>query len=460
MPTLDGVTVADRSISYTYRYAAPSACVVSGATTTLSLAASGGEVTSSVLFSGALSAPSLVGSLLLATARVAEARFYVPRAMMAAILRRADPVVTADGEGLRFESFSACGGVYARADILADALQPEAMARGTTNVEFNARMRGLLSRLGNDSNLVVAEDALSLHADGASAVERKVDLPLRWVNGFAEVQVAQRALRDEFEIRPELFRRFVRSLPATASRRAALAVSILNGGVRLSHAGARAADVAVGGPERLRGFDDLAANASALKLYGGDAASAWEFDYGVARFVLVLSPDAARGFSGEGNALDAAADRGGAALAEAIAPWLTWDRRVDEDRLAVVAGLDRASVDRGLARLGAEGAVGFDLHEGHYFHRPLPFAPRAMDTRLPRLRDAQRLVDAKAVFLFPWTQPDVMEALVNSGGVEHRVRIDPDGGRCTCPWFARYARKRGPCKHQLAVRLLAQHPHD
>ncbi len=49
-------------------------------------------------------------------------RFYVPPNTLAAILRAADPVVTSTPQGLRFESFSACCGVYARLDVAREAL--------------------------------------------------------------------------------------------------------------------------------------------------------------------------------------------------------------------------------------------------------------------------------------------------------------------------------------------------
>ena len=41
-------------------------------------------------------------------------------------------------------------------------------------------------------------------------------------------------------------------------------------------------------------------------------------------------------------------------------------------------------------------------------------------------------------------------------GVSHRVRLGPDGARCTCPWFARHQGQRGPCKHVLAVQLVME----
>ena len=72
-------------------------------------------------------------------ARVARTRFYVPPNTLAAVLRAADPVVTSTPEGLRFESFSVCCGVYARLDVDAAALDATHVAPGVTNVDVIRR---------------------------------------------------------------------------------------------------------------------------------------------------------------------------------------------------------------------------------------------------------------------------------------------------------------------------------
>jgi hypothetical protein len=69
-------------------------------------------------FDGFLGHPEQTATALLAVARVARTRFYVPPGMLPAILRAADPVVTSNGDRLRFESFSACCGVHARLGVL------------------------------------------------------------------------------------------------------------------------------------------------------------------------------------------------------------------------------------------------------------------------------------------------------------------------------------------------------
>ena len=68
-------------------------------------------------FTGFLAAAEQAAAGLLAVADVAQARYYQPQR---AGLR--DPVVTCSGDRLRFESFSGCCGVYARLDVLSEAL--------------------------------------------------------------------------------------------------------------------------------------------------------------------------------------------------------------------------------------------------------------------------------------------------------------------------------------------------
>ena len=93
-----------------YRYGAPSRLDEGGG---LELATSGGstpegEAAHPFFFSGFMERPDVVAAGLLAVARVARTRFYVPPSSLAGALRAADPVVTSTAEGLRFESFSAC----------------------------------------------------------------------------------------------------------------------------------------------------------------------------------------------------------------------------------------------------------------------------------------------------------------------------------------------------------------
>lgn len=59
-----------------------------------------------------------------------------------------DPILTAQGDRMRAECFSACNGVYARLDLLQAGFDGGEIAHGTTNVDLGSGMRSALSAMG------------------------------------------------------------------------------------------------------------------------------------------------------------------------------------------------------------------------------------------------------------------------------------------------------------------------
>jgi hypothetical protein len=365
----------------------------------------------------------------------------------------ADPVVTSNGDRLRFESFSSCCGLYARLDLLPPALDGAILGTGTTNVDFGAPIRQALARIGGMDPLhlsVGTEDVVLRTMDGAVA-ERRVPLPERWLKGFAEVQLAASRMTLAAELRDAAARSFLRTLPRTWRGPAWAAPAGTTIGI--SPRG-RPGAVCASGPDRLRVAEPLARFVTGLRVYGSaspggmPSASAWEFALADARFLVVLSPEVNRGFSGEGGVLADLADDRAADDADLIAALLAWQPSIDVGRLAADAALPRERVMRALGWLGAAGRVGYDLADHCYFHRELPYDPAALAGMHPRLRSASELAAAGAVTL------TADGAVVHSGGTTYRVSVDPaDGARCTCPWWARHRGGRGPCKHVLAAEL-------
>src|SRR4051794_5068366 len=140
--------------------------------------------------------------------------------MIAARILAADPVVTSNVDRLRFESFSACAGVYARLDLEPELLADAATTWGTTNVDFNPPMRAALAGVRDaDAMLMnVGHDEVAVTTLRGSAVEKKVPLPQRWLKGFAEVQVAASRMVLRHELSAIEARRFLQSLPRGKSR--------------------------------------------------------------------------------------------------------------------------------------------------------------------------------------------------------------------------------------------------
>ncbi|MFI6317931.1 SWIM zinc finger family protein [Nonomuraea sp. NPDC050556] len=393
-------------------------------------------------FSGVLTRPSVAAAGLLAVADVARARYYDARPT--GIVR--DPVVTCNGDRLRVESFSACCGVYARLDLLGPALDGDVVQRGTTNVDVNDPLRRALVRVGGDDPLHLAvgqDEVVATTLDGA-VVEKKVPLPERWVRGFAEVQVIASAFDPRAELSAPDAVRFLRSLPARGVLWAVPAGRTL----RLSARPAPGA-VCLAGPGRLATLLGLLRFATSLRVYGPavpehglPVSSAWELELPGMRYTLTLSPEAKRGFSGEGAVLEDLSTDHAQDDAELIGALLAFEPTIDADLLASQSGLGRSRVRAAITQLGTAGRVGYDVAEAAHFHRELPYDAGRVLAMNPRLRSAHQLAPT-VVF----TAPGVAE--VNG----RRVRLTPSGATCTCPWWVDHRGSRGPCKHVLAAQM-------
>jgi hypothetical protein len=359
---------------------------------------------------------------------------------------------------LRFESFSGCCGVYARLDVLPSGLDGETMDHGTTNVDVNTELRQALARVGGADplHLDCGQDALTVSTLDGTVVERKVPLPTRWLRGFAEVQVIASRFDPRLEVRATEAAAFLRRLPGPSDR-SILWVVPTGRSLRLTSRPVPGA-VCTAGAGRLAALRPFARFATVLRAYGPvvgtggswpvAAASTWELETPSLRLSLTLSPQPARGFSGEGAVLEALAGDDVADDAELISDLLSWDPTIDVDRLATEAALPAARIRAALTYLGTAGRVGFDVAEAAYFHRVLPYDPKRIARLNPRLISAHQLVESGAV------DRGADAAWVRSGDERYQVRlVEGQPVSCTCPWWSRQRGGRGPCKHALAVKM-------
>lgn len=445
------------AIDHLYSYELPSV-LARGSRPHLQLSTSGGEAPHPFFFVGRLTQPKRTASGMLTLSRIARSRFHIPPAMLARLIREADPVVTSSPDRLRMESFSACCGVYARFDLLPEAIDGEIVGRGTTNVDFNPEMRAELAKVVDRDGLRLSVGREELRAQrGAQpeVCERKVPLPLRWFKGFLAAQAIQSKMRIVHEISGTEGRRFLRSIPSESPPGSMWVVGA-GRGLRLT-ARASAGAVQVGGISRVRVLDDLVRHAKRLRVYASDAGySAWELDLGESRFTLLLSAETWRGFSGEGIALSEMASSSWSDRIPHLRAALAWQSAISESEIAAVAGVSASEAKTALAALGARGLVGFDLADGAYFHRELPFDMELIDAVHPRLMNARKLVASGGVEEVVRKGEESAEAKVRGSGVIHSVGIDGDDGRCTCPWFSKHRGQRGPCKHVLALQLTME----
>jgi len=439
----------------TYRYQRPSGLEEVGDGVRATLSTSSAALDNPWFFEGSVQEPDLVAAMLLGVARVARSRFTMSSSTLAAMR---DPVATANAGVLRFESFSQCNGVYARFDYPLDEWSSDLQRDvGTTNVDFNEEMIGALSRVGRDSAMIlsVGEQAVAVETVDGEVVERRVPLSERWVRGFGEAAVSISDLDLSFEVTAAALRSFVRSV----SKRPPKGTLFLTGGARELRLSTRSSNgsASIGSPERVAPIEPLVPFVKRAFVYGSNHPGSpivWDLelvgDTG-ARFTLALSPEAYRGFSGEGNVLHALTGLPDTTV-DAVRDSLCWQPALDEAALASALHLDTASVRSALVALAAAGLVGFDVHRGSYFHRELPYELEDAVRLHPRLRSAEKTLARDGVVRVN-SDGAVEEYLVGNGESEHLVRLHDTDASCTCTWWFRYRGERGPCQHVTAARL-------
>jgi hypothetical protein len=393
-------------------------------------------------FSGQLLNPRLIADLLLSLTDVVRARFYIPPTMMQQILRQADPVITCHSDCIRFEAFSSCAGVYCRVDLDAEAFDGKVLINGTTNVDFGEELRSALAGLRADGrmNLSIGAQSVEVGTAAGPVIQRKVALPVRWVKSFAEVGLHQARMKPWAELSGATFRRLLTQV--SRDTKGSFWLTPGSGDMRLAQKPSAGA-LHVGGVARLALMKPLARHIESVRIYGdaNEHPSVWELRMHHARFLLALSSDAYRGFSGEGQALSGLSQMVSTAEIAQVRASLRWQS-------IVPGGANEAA----MARCAAAGLLGYDLYRGAWFHRELPFNIQKIDKLNPRLNAARELLDA--VEFEPGEEP-LRRAWVRSNGVHHLVVAGPET-RCTCPWFNKYGVGRGPCKHILAVRMARE----
>jgi hypothetical protein len=407
-----------------------------------------GLVENPSFFQGFAARPEVVSCALLAVADVAASRYFDAAFRVSDVL---DPVMTAGGDRLRCESFSACNGVHARLDLLGSGLDGGEIGFGTTNVDINRPLRSALANVHRSEllHLDVGRGQLVVSTPRESHVERKVELPDRWIRGFAETPAIAAGMTHLATLSGPAISQFLGSLPAAQPGRTVFLLPSARGLREV--ATPKASTVTLAGTGRLAAARRVARFATRLDIFRHDnGASGWVFRLPGADFTLLLSPAAVRGFSGEGGILAALAASGVKEAGASVLECLGWQPIISTGALRARTGLAAERISQGLAWLGASGKVGFDLLEDAYFHRELPLDEDRVVKDHPRLQAARGIVAGGGVSRFE----DRWDVLAGDGTWVYRVTVSDGSYQCTCAWWYEFRGARGPCKHALAVQLL------
>jgi hypothetical protein len=366
-----------------------------------------------------------------------------------------DPIVSAGAERLRFEGFSSCNGVYVRLDMKPEAIDGEFIAAGTTNVDFNDPMLNALNAIQKNERvtLAVGQQDVQVITSKTKVVEKKVTLPTRWIKGLTSVQLYLADMEQKFELNKIQSIQLFQSLPKGNAKGE---FYIAKRAEKYMVATLPSPDsVRIGGMQRLRLLEGVLPLVDKIMIYesGDRETCALVCEFGKMQLLMAFSPDAYRGFSGEGKALENMTQNVPIEWVYGLNSLLKSNEMFNPTLISIENDIDFGTMDNLTAGLSSMGLLGFDLSANAHFYRRLPFKTERILSLNPRLKNAKKLIDNSNIEILE-QRPNYISAKVKGTGVFQKVIIDGDSQKCTCDWFTTYQGKRGICKHILAVKMM------
>jgi SWIM zinc finger len=366
-----------------------------------------------------------------------------------------DPIVSAGAERLRFEGFSSCNGVYVRLDMKPESIDGEFIANGTTNVDFNDPMLNALNAIQKNEKvtLAVGQKELQVITTKTKVVEKKVTLPVRWIKGLTSVQLYLADMDLKFELNKIQTIQLFQSLPKGNVKGE---FYITNRAGKFMFSTLSTPDSArIGGIHRLRLLEGVLAIVDKIYIYESSdkETCAIVCEFGKMQLLMAFSPDAYRGFSGEGKALENMSENVPIEWVYGLNSLLKSNETFNPTMLSIENDIDFGTMENLTASLSSMGLLGYDISERTHFYRRLPFKTERILSLNPRLKNAKKLLDNDDIEIVVH-QTNYVEAKVKGSGVIHKVIIEGENQRCTCDWFTAYQGKRGICKHILGVKMM------
>ena len=410
-----------------------------------------------LFFNGEIIYPTIVSGGLLVLADVVSTRYfkYVPVAQR-------DPILSAQGDILRAECFSACNGVYARMDLFQSALDGEILY-GTTNVDIGSNLRKSLFNVkqGDRLKFRIGDDGWkALHSknlDGSMLtdihIQRPVKMPDRWVRSLGNCAMLHQNMEYKFHIEGIQAKSFIAMLPAATGKERSGWLTPTKTGVMLKPKEEKNS-VYISGLHRLSALKRVMSNVNAVYFYAPNDGEPGQMMIEVcmtgANITLSLTAKSYEGYSGEGALLDSLSTPKILECADKIDDILNFESRLDIDKISKSIGIVKNDMNDAMELLAVSGKLGFDVRDRAFFHRELPDDPDRVLKDNPRLVGAKKLVeDTEYIDDNIWH--------VKSGDTTYRVIFPTDenleNAKCTCTWYLKHQNSRGPCKHILAVKL-------
>ncbi len=406
-----------------------------------------------------------------------------------------DPIVTAHPDKLMLEVFSKDEGSYARVDIDWDALELDEKPKlGTTNVDYSQALFDGVQQMRShrDTFIAMSEEAFGVQTDQAGeAIEKHIEVPDSWLQGFLQVQSASMLGEVEFEFGPMELYNMLRHLRLNADQRGegrSIRAELTPGEQpRLVlepwelviecqgdvYRGKTAQVVRIWGRRRLMNLKRLVpyVDKVRVRLMGSGMPGFWIFECGDMSVTLGLTGFVASNWS-QAVHLDVMlpsfenTEAYDAVVAHLSEHWSGTAASISE-----AIGADEKSVVSALQRACRRGTAIFDVADEVYRFRPLTETPldhERLRFRNRREREAHDLVEGHGGSVEITGENEIVgrgvefTAKVNVEAdqreYETKFQLTPDGRLyrpdCTCAFFQKHQLKEGPCPHLYALRMV------
>lgn len=399
-----------------------------------------------------------------------------------------DPVITVHPDEVFFECFSEDESSYGKLSANLNVFSHiSEFACGTTNIDYSAALYNEFQKIRDykETDFKIDPSGFEVQTTNEETYkEEKIDLPDSWVRGFLQVSSAMTLPATTLTLHPmdvygicSLLRRFKekvgpRSIRFRLTPGEPVRLVFDPWGkelvcARSTYNGTEATEIRIWGRRRLLILERLIpiARQFTVHLLGSGMPSFYVADLGDLSFTLGLSGWSANDWSRLGN-FDLMAPRGEVSPAQSqrIFNALRENWFEKPDSLARRLNLGTKTVLAGLGTYTQAGRAIYDLQQGVYRVReltqdPLPMEQLRFDN--PREAQANEFVDKDLVAC---RHEQTSAGLKLWGTVvelpntyEVSLLIDADErisqGSCGCNFSKQNGLRKGPCEHQLALRI-------
>jgi hypothetical protein len=407
------------------------------------------------------------------------------------MLTPCDPVITVADDVLFFECFSVDESAYGCLTVARDAFgKSQSLQLGTTNVDYSWNLYNHFQGLRSyrETRFKVDPAGFTVKAAGASDYhEEKIDLPQAWLRGFMQIQSAiglpsthvQLSRETVYSILAYLKRhrqeKSPRALRFELTPGKAPVIVLEPWEIRITSFGTTYQGPPLE-PIRIWGRRRLAMLARVLPLtesfsvhlLGTGLPSFWLARMGEMTLTVGLSGWTTNDWT-RGSALDLLMPPAKPqADSVAIAAGLLQQRRsMSLNDLLSTTKLPKPELAAVLNYLAYSGQMIHDLGHGCYRWRsimPMPLGEAQIGPENEELAASRQIVARGRAAL---SKREVLpqNAQFLAGTVESTTAeliLDPEGrikrGKCQCSHYRMYGTRNGPCRHMLALRVVAMDP--